>query len=139
MREPVKIILAEDDADDRIFFHNFLRDRNDLQFLEPVENGSELLERLDTLAEAMLPDLIILDQNMPKLNGTQTLEALKKNKRLANIPVLIYSTYANQSLTAYSMEGGAVLVLTKPSDKEGYNKMIDDLLSAAENFKRAQT
>jgi len=132
MSSPVKVVLAEDDADDRIFFQNFLRDRKDLVILETVENGSELIEHFESIVDDMLPNLIILDQNMPKLTGIQTLSLLKKNKRYVHIPVLIYSTYANKALVESCLATGASLVLTKPSDKEGYNKMIDDFFAAAQ-------
>lgn len=124
-----KILLAEDDKDDQDFFYVFLRQRPDLHLLPAVENGENLLEVLSSLpALADLPDAIILDQNMPKLNGLQTLAFLKQSSQYAHIPVMIYSTYVDESLARRSIALGAMLVRSKPSGKEGYNEMIDAFL-----------
>jgi CheY-like chemotaxis protein len=124
------ILLADDDADDRSFFREFLEDRDDISLLEEVENGEVLLETLKGSADEKLPSLIILDQNMPKLNGLQTLELLKSNSRFSRIPVMVYSTYINGHLMDKCKQAGALLVATKPVNKKGYEQMIDDFLQA---------
>ena len=123
-----KVLLAEDDLDDQIIFTDFLKGRSDLHLLKPVDNGEALLERLFANRENELPDIIILDQNMPRRNGLQTLQQLKQDERFANIPVVIYSTYIDQMLTNAALELGAYKVATKPVSKQGYNKMMDDFL-----------
>ena len=123
-----KVLLAEDDPDDQAIFTDFLKDRADLHLLKPVENGEVLLELLFSKTENEFPDIIILDQNMPKRNGLQTLQQLKKDERFANIPVVIYSTYTDQMLTNGALELGAYKVAAKPVSRQGYNKMMDDFL-----------
>lgn len=126
------ILLAEDDEDDRLFFRDFLNDREDVVVLPPAENGIELLKALDIAKEKNhLPDLIILDQNMPKLNGVQTLERIRQDKGYDHIPVFVYSTYTTDDLAKKCMSIGAALVLAKPSDKTGYSHMIDAFFEAA--------
>lgn len=91
-----RILLAEDDRDDRQFFHSFLQDRDDVDLMPAVENGLVLVNLLQSIADdADLPHLIILDQNMPKRNGLRTLEFLKDDPRFQSIPVVIYSTYTD--------------------------------------------
>ena len=126
MKALKKIFLAEDDEDDRIFFQNFLQNRADIAEMRFADNGIELLDSLRTSPDNELPDFIILDQNMPKMNGTQTLNLLKSDNRYAGIPVMVYSTYANSKLEEDCARKGALYVSNKPSDKEGYNKMIDE-------------
>ncbi|WP_336515062.1 response regulator [Pollutibacter soli] len=124
-----KILLAEDDPDDQELFFEFLSDRTDIDLLPPVENGEVLLERLRQASGNIdLPDAIILDQNMPKCNGLQTLQILKSSGYHAHIPVMIYSTYIDSSLVKLGLSSGAVLVMDKPSDTEGYHSLIDELL-----------
>lgn len=127
---PTKILLAEDDADDRIFFREFIEGREDIVLLNEVENGEELLEILNSDKNGQLPDLIILDQNMPKLNGIETLHILKNDNRFANIPVVVYSTYINDHLIEKCKEAGAIRVAIKPINKKGYIHMIDEFLNA---------
>lgn len=128
---PKTLLLAEDDADDRLFFRDFLKDRNDLKLLPAAENGLELTQLLDDIPDIKnLPDLIILDQNMPKQNGLQTLEKLKKSSRYADIPVMVYSTYATDVLRKDCIDNGAALLFPKPDNKSGYHKMIDAFFSA---------
>lgn len=125
---PKKILLAEDDPDDRGFFFQFLRHRSDLLLLPPVENGEEVFAFLEKAQQGTLPDLIILDQNMPKCNGLQTLAILKNHIQYENIPVFVYSTYTDDYLVKQSIQLGATSVLEKPLSQEGYHKMIDDML-----------
>jgi CheY-like chemotaxis protein len=126
---PKKILLAEDDPDDRGFFFEFLEHRRDLLLLPPVENGEEVFQFLEKAQNGSFPDLIILDQNMPKCNGLQTLAILKNNNHYENIPVFVYSTYTDDYLVQRSMQLGARSVLEKPFSPEGYQKMIDDILN----------
>jgi CheY-like chemotaxis protein len=122
-----KILLAEDDKDDQDFFHDFLHERQDILLLPIASNGEELLAYLDNTTE--LPDAIILDQNMPKLNGLQTLQQLKDTSRYSNITVMVYSTSTDESLIQKSNSLGATLVVSKPSSYRGYQRMIDELIS----------
>lgn len=127
---PKKILLAEDDADDRLFFQEFLQSRPDVTLLPVVENGVELFDVLDGTADKMaLPDAIILDQNMPKRNGLQTLQLLKRHHQYAHIPVMVYSTYADENLVRQSTAAGAAIVIPKPVTAEGYHHMIDTFFS----------
>jgi CheY-like chemotaxis protein len=124
-----KILLAEDDEDDRQFFQDFLEDRSDIDLMPVAENGVSLIEFLKNIADRSgLPDLIILDQNMPKKNGLQTLQFLKEEKRFQHIPVVIYSTYIDEHLKKSGTEKGACIVLPKPITKEGYVEMLETLI-----------
>ena len=120
-----KILLAEDDTDDQKIFEDFLAHRTDISILPPAENGEEVLRLIE---EGHLPDLIILDQNMPRKNGLQTLQHLKGLPAYTHIPVIIYSTYADSALVQKSTYLGAAAVYSKPVTQIGYNQMIDAVL-----------
>ena len=126
---PKKILLAEDDSDDSILFHEYLQDRTDIVLLPTVENGIELFEYLYKTSKKHLPDLIILDQNMPKKNGIQTLIELKADKAYSDIPVVVYSTYTDNQLIKACTVKGARMVVSKPLTRKGYQEMMDDFLS----------
>jgi CheY-like chemotaxis protein len=123
------ILLVEDDPDDRDLFHLFYAERQDLKILPTADNGIELLNYLQNLSPLdQLPDLIILDQNMPKMNGKQTLAFLKSDTRYSNIATVVYSTYADANLIKECLQLGAGMVAVKPVDSIGYQKMMDDFL-----------
>ena len=134
---PKKILLAEDDLDDQTIFFEFLHSRKDISLMPFAENGVVLMNWLDLIADCRdLPDLIILDQNMPKRNGLETLELLKTLDRYQDIPVLVYSTYTDDGLVNACSKMGAAAVMCKPLTKDGYNKMIDFLLGVILKFNR---
>ena len=123
-----KILLADDDVDDRMLFEAAYRDRQDIIILSSAINGAEVITRLENSFDDELPDLIILDQNMPKLTGKQTLTILKADERFAHIPVCVCSTYADHVLTVDCLRLGAYRVSSKPITHEEYQKMMNDFL-----------
>ena len=124
-----RVMLVEDDPDDRELFVIFYSRRKDIALLPSVGNGVELINYLQNVSsDQELPDLIVLDQNMPMMNGKQTLGYLKSSKRFAKIPAVIYSTYTDSSLIIECTKLGANMVAVKPIDNEGYQKMMDDFL-----------
>ena len=126
-----KVLLAEDDEDDQRFFNEFLKNREDIVLLPIAENGEVLFEILGNITkDTDLPDLIILDQNMPKLNGIGALRVLKADSRYAHIPVSIYSTYTDEELIKNGLSSGACFVVSKPVSQEGYHQMMDRLFEA---------
>lgn len=124
-----RVLLVEDDSDDRDLFVTFFSGRDDILLIPAVGNGLELIDYLKKLpSDADLPDLIILDQNMPLMNGKQTLQFLKSHPRFAGIPVVIYSTYTDSNLIIDCKKLGASMVAVKPIAEEGYKKMMNDFL-----------
>ncbi len=80
-----KILLADDDADDREIFVRVLGQKHNVSLLNTFENGKEVIEYLETVnTPEQLPNLIILDHNMPKMNGTETLGRLKSDDRFSS-------------------------------------------------------
>ncbi len=125
-----KIMLAEDDEDDRYLFSGFVLERKDIILLHATENGKEMIDFLNGMPdENNLPDLIVLDQNMPKMSGSETLRSLKSNGRYSRIPIAIYTTYADKKLIQECYGAGAMLIVEKPSSPHGYRVMIDQLMS----------
>lgn len=116
-----KILLAEDDPDDKLLLQDAFSSIGAKEVIEFVDNGEQVLKMLqDTNAE--LPDLIVVDVNMPKIGGIQTLERLKADQRLKNIPVLIYTTSTNPLDEEKSFRLGAKGYIIKPSS---FKKLIE--------------
>ena len=130
MNRQTKILLADDDVDDRMLFESAYKKRNDLIILPSALNGAEVIERLENnLDPSTFPDLIILDQNMPKMTGKQALSFIKADQRYSHIPVCVCSTYADHQLTVDCLKLGAYKVSSKPITDEEYQKMMNDFLA----------
>jgi CheY-like chemotaxis protein len=124
-----KILLADDDGDDRLIFTQvFELLGSDKAKLSIVENGLEVIDFLEKIAEEELPDLIILDHNMPKMNGKQALHYIKNNERYRNIHVIIYSTYNDSPFVEECGKLGAASIEVKPSSYEEYVSMVQRFL-----------
>lgn len=123
------VILVEDDCDDAELFVEFYQDRADIALLPISGNGLELINYLENIPDDELPHLIVIDQNMPRMNGKQTLAFLKSNSRFCKIPAVIYSTYTDYNLIHECTQLGARMVALKPIDYDGYQKMMDECLS----------
>ncbi|WP_133997408.1 response regulator [Dinghuibacter silviterrae] len=96
METKKRILLADDDREDQFIIAEAFEEIGVKDILHFVENGEHVLAWLETCAaEGTLPELIVLDLNMPKMNGTQTLLRLKEDERFRHIPVIIYSTSLN--------------------------------------------
>jgi CheY-like chemotaxis protein len=124
-----KVLLADDDADDREIFIRVLGEKADVQLVRTVENGREVIDFLDGLhAPELLPHLIILDFNMPKMNGTETLGKIKSDQRYSDIQVVIYSTSNDHKMKETCEQLGASMVLAKPASMKEYEAIIDRFL-----------
>ena len=125
-----RILLADDDADDRMLFEEvFSGLPSDEYELHTAKNGEEVISYLRSVKNSdNLPDLIILDQNMPIMSGRDALEVIKSDELFKDIPVVIYSTYNDRAFIDECMLHGVVAVLSKPDSYEGYIQMINNLL-----------
>lgn len=124
----LKILLVEDDIDDRLIFADLLNATDPNALLTFAENGLEMIDLLEKATSANLPDIIILDQNMPKMTGKESLIFLKENQRYRHIPAFIYSTYPVLEFYRECLQLGARDVLAKPDTMQAYRKMIERFL-----------
>jgi CheY-like chemotaxis protein len=125
-----KILLVDDDMDDRMLFEQTMGEMDPGITLHAVENGLEMMTWLDQSADKDLPDLVILDQNMPKMTGKESLVFLKENTRYKYIPVIIYSTFQVKDFFLSCRELGALDVVAKPDTIQAYRNMIEKFIAA---------
>jgi CheY-like chemotaxis protein len=88
---PLKILLADDDKDDRFFFMKVLQEISNEIDLDTVDDGEKLMDYLNTNSEN-LPDILFLDINMPRQNGFECLIDIKGNTKLKDIYAIMFST-----------------------------------------------
>ncbi len=124
----IKIIIADDDSDDRLLFTEAISEINTTIQIQSVDGGLQLMQML-TAADAALPDIIFLDLNMPGKNGKECLKEIKTNHRLKNVPVIIYSTSANTKDINDARNSGANLYIRKPNTFTGLIEVINKVFS----------
>ncbi|REG85445.1 response regulator [Algoriphagus antarcticus] len=118
---PIKLILADDDVDDRFFFKDSLSKLPFETNLTTVTNGVELMTLLLT-AEESLPDVIFLDLNMPMKSGFECLSEIMAYDKFRNLPIIIYSTSMDEPVVNALYEQGAFHYICKPGE---YSKLKD--------------
>lgn len=102
------IIFADDDADDLELITGFFKQYDQTTHVLEFKDGKEVLKFLDDFAlNASTPVLIVLDINMPRLNGKETLAAIRKHPRYRNIPVVMYTTSNNELDESFCRNLGA--------------------------------
>lgn len=121
------ILIADDDADDRLFLEQALRQAGYTDEVRSVEDGEELLNYLlhsgpYTIQNSPRPTLLILDLNMPRMNGFQALEAIKERDELRWLPVVVMSTSTADEDVIRSYNLGVNSFITKPFN---YNRMVE--------------
>lgn len=110
-----RLLLADDDEDDFFIIRQAYEELGQPYDLHYVKNGKELMDYLSANAEAgrQIPDLIILDINMPLVNGFQALEMIRNKSAYAQVPVFIYSTSVDDAEKQKCMRLGANAFFTK--------------------------
>ncbi len=111
------IYMADDDADDRYFMHQALRETNPSVKIVEAEDGQDLLTLLNARshdATSAPVSLILLDMNMPRLDGLETIMALKANPALRHIPALMMSTSAEPKQVSEAYRQGVNGYIKKP-------------------------
>lgn len=122
------ILWADDDMDDLMLMRHVLQDLEDHYNIAEVHNGQEALEYLKNARETKtLPCLIILDMNMPVLDGKETLARIKKDNDFKNIPVVFFTTSNSQMDKLYCKHQG-VEMITKPPQYSNLKEAVQKLL-----------
>lgn len=130
---PITILMADDDEDDRLLTREAMEEAqliNDLRF---VEDGVELLQylrregRYADPAESPRPGLILLDLNMPRMDGRTALSQIKAAQDLRGIPVVVLTTSKAEEDILRSYVLGAASFITKPVEFNSLVEMVKTL------------
>jgi CheY-like chemotaxis protein len=121
------ILLAEDDEDDQELIRLAFERAHPGQKLKIVANGREALEILGL--QSTLPCVIVLDINMPVLNGIQTLAALCEEPRYRQVPKVILTTSDNEDTRQMSYLNGAIDYFVKPATMSEFVRTAEKILA----------
>ena len=123
------ILLGEDDADDQEMLKEVFASIDASFVLFFVSNGGEILSALEKLKDDQMPCLIVLDYNMPGLNGADILRELGTNERYKRIPRIVWSTSTSEKFKKLCLELGAADYVIKPNNVNDLEKIARYMLS----------
>ena len=123
------ILIGEDDIDDKEILEEIFLSIDPSIKLTFINDGQKLVSSLENETTKNLPGLIILDYNMPHLNGAEILKCLQENEKVKNIPKIIWSTANAEGFKNICLQLGAYEYLVKPSRFSDLESMIKQMLS----------
>jgi CheY-like chemotaxis protein len=129
------ILLADDNPDDQSFIRDALSYVNANVDLKILDNGYDLLQHLKVTDDKDLPSLIVLDYNMPRMNGVEVLELLLKENRFKDIPKIMLSTSFYQVHIDHCIKIGADGYLIKPDNLFSWKKVALNMLEYIKEFR----
>ena len=123
------ILLADDDVEDLELLQEAILQLQPQARLHAVTNGNMVLDYLEQTALTELPCLIVLDYNMPEINGAELLQRLGSEPRYQNIPKAVWSTSNSNLYIKECMENGADAYFVKPATNKQLLDLANQLLS----------
>jgi CheY-like chemotaxis protein len=124
-----EILLGEDDIDDEELLKELFSSVDNSFSLTFINNGKQVIDYLNTLPDNSLPCLIVLDYNMPALNGADVLQELKNHSRYSSIPKIVWSTSQSEIYKKKCLELEATDYIIKPSRVNELLETIQYMLS----------
>jgi len=137
IKQNYNLLLADDDEDDCDFFKDALDELSLPVSLVVVNDGVQLMDFL-AKKSADLPDILFLDLNMPRKNGSECLTEIKESKEYSELPVIIFSTSLDTQIVDSMYDKGATYYIRKPGDFTKLKKVIENAINVAagNNFKQ---
>jgi len=132
-RTHIKILVADDDPEDLELMEEHILSVEPTVKLDKFMDGLSAFEYLRSRPDSELPSLIILDYNMPGLNGCEVLSSLKMTNRCISIPKIVVSSSNNKKFIDECMHNGAIEYIVKPDNVSEIHDLAQKLVSLAAN------
>lgn len=126
--EPLNILLADDDEDDRLFFKEAFDEIKIKTKVQTVNDGVELMKYLNS-KDVVLPHILFLDLNMPLKTGLECLKEIRETKALKDLSVAIYSTSGSEEDIEKTFIKGANVYIKKPNDFSTLKRVLSEVIS----------
>ena len=126
----IDVLLVEDDPGDVELTREGLAAGKVLVNLHTVDDGLKALRYLrreEPYVNAVRPDIILLDLNLPRMDGSQTLKEIKADERLRSIPVVVLTTSEEDTDILKSYDQGASCYISKPVGFDNFMKVVRSL------------
>jgi len=125
---PLHILLADDDEDDRMIFRDAINEIKVKTKITIVNDGVELMEYLQE-TEDELPHIVFLDLNMPRKGGIECLKEIRSDANLKDLSIAIYSTSASEEDIEDTFVKGANIYIKKPNDFNTLVKVLEEVIT----------
>lgn len=125
--QSVELLLVEDNEDDAVIVQEVFADMGLATLIQVARDGEEALaylQRKGKYKDVRMPDIVLLDINMPKKNGFEVLEEMKKDARLRSLPVIILTTSQREEDVVRSYATGACSYIHKLVDLEQFKHLM---------------
>ena len=125
-KAPVHILFADDDSDETYLFNEAFEHSGIEVQLSYANNGNSLLSFLKSQP---LPDIVVIDINMPHKDGLEALAEIRSHPEFISLPLIIYSTSRNSKIIEASYQKGADLFVVKPHNFDGLVQVVKKIAS----------
>jgi len=125
----ISILLADDDSEDQELLKEAILEQEPVARIEVVWDGQEVLTWLNQCPEDRLPQLLILDFQMPILTAVEVLDGLRRNTRYDAIHKIVWSTSTQPEHFKECLEKGALRYFAKPNNKTELRTLAGSILS----------
>lgn len=129
------ILIADDDLDDIEMLTTALTEAGNSLDVQIVDNGKSVLEQLKKVPAAA-PCMLVMDMNMPKMDGRETVVAIKATDDFKNLPILLFSTSKNKTDELFAEKWG-VRFFQKPDTVQGLNDVAKVIIAMCEERSEA--
>jgi DNA-binding response OmpR family regulator len=134
MKKALKILLIEDDIDDVDLLKDALSENDVDHSMEVIMEGDKVFPYLQTVTT--LPEIIVMDLNLPKTDGKEILQEIKSSLSLTQIPIVVLTTSSSKEDIEYCNKMGIDKFITKPATIDGWNALIHSILRVANQYQK---
>lgn len=127
--QKINILLIEDDADDVMLLQEALHENSVDHTLSVIMEGDKALPYLEHVHT--LPDVIVMDLNLPRLHGREILAQLNASPVFRNIPIMVLTTSTSREDVEYALALGARKFISKPNTIQGFDLTVEAIVSLA--------
>lgn len=130
MKNKIHLLLVEDNEGDIILTREALENSSVIETMEISRDGNAAIEYLEYVLfnkEIQLPDIILLDINLPKVNGQEVLQFIKEHEQLKQIPVIMLSTSSSEKDIVTSYKNYANCFISKPVEVDNFMSVISKI------------
>src|SRR5688500_6505502 len=113
----IRMLLVEDDRDDVQLLQEAMNENNIECEMEVIMEGDKVMPFLNSID--VLPDIIVMDFNLPKIHGREVLISIRSSPAFTSIPVVVLTTSASPHDIQFAQQNGADKFITKPSTIHG--------------------